>query len=133
MNRGVIAVAAVGALGILVMSKLTNSMGEIATYAKNAGFSGPDLLIAVAIAYAESSGNPNAKGDLDLGVSIGLWQINLRAHPEYTEQELYDPQTNADAAFAIYSAAGNSFRPWSTFKNGAYSAYLDDAKGEVNA
>lgn len=102
----------------------------IAGWASNAGFSGVDLVTAVAIAYAESSGNPNAVGDVNLGRSIGLWQINLAAHPEYSENELYDPQTNANAAFDIYSAAGNSFSPWTTFKTGAYSQYEDAAQAQ---
>lgn len=119
-------------LGIIVVAFVlyevyveTAGPGTIPDYARRAGFSGADLSIAVAIAYAESSGDPNAIGDLDLGRSIGLWQINLRAHPEYSEQELFDPQTNANAAFAIYQAAGNSFRPWTTYKTGAYESYLN--------
>lgn len=97
---------------------------DISSYAQNAGFSGDDLNTAVAIALAESSGNPQAVGDLTLGVSVGLWQINLKAHPEYTQDELYDPQKNANAAFAVYSAAKSQFTPWTTFKTGAYEAYL---------
>jgi soluble lytic murein transglycosylase-like protein len=106
---------------------------SIPGYARAAGFSGGDLAIAIAIAFAESSGNPDAVGDLDLGRSIGLWQINLAAHPEYTEEELYDPQTNANAAFTIYRQAGNSFRPWTTFNTGAYQARLPvDFSGDGN-
>jgi hypothetical protein len=99
----------------------------IAQYAANAGFSGPALQTAVAIALAESGGNPNAVGDLNLGTSVGLWQINLRAHPEFANVNLRDPQTNANAAFAIYTAAGSSFSPWSTYKSGAYQAFLSAA------
>jgi hypothetical protein len=107
---------------------------QIGTYASNAGFSGDDLTTAIAICFAESSGRPNVVGDLSLGRSIGLWQINLAAHPEYSEEELKDPQTNANAAFAIYQAAGNDFKPWSTFKSGAYTAYLNTATvGAQNA
>jgi len=102
----------------------------IAQLAANAGFTGNDLVTAVAIALAESGGNPGVVGDLNItpGGSVGLWQINLRWHPEYTAAMLTDPQTNADAAFAVYRAAGNSFHPWSTFKNGAYTAHLDAAQ-----
>lgn len=101
--------------------------GTIPGYARAAGFSGTDLAIAVAIAFAESSGNPNATGDS--GNSYGLWQINVVPnHPEYQSQvddgSIFDPQTNANDAFAIYSAAGNSFTPWTTFKTGAYQQYL---------
>ena len=101
----------------------------IAGVASQAGFSGLDLVTAVAVAYAESSGNPQAVGDN--GNSIGLWQINLPNHPEYQGVDLTDPQTNANAAFAIYSAAGNSFSPWTTFKTGAYQSNLDQAQSDV--
>lgn len=106
----------------------------IAQLAANAGFTGQDLVTAVAIALAESSGNPGAVGDLNItpGGSVGLWQINLRWHPEFTAAMLVDPQTNANAAFKVYRAAGNSFQPWSTFKTGAYTAHLEDAQSGVD-
>ena len=104
------------------MAKLSRS--EIAGYAVQAGFSGQDLDIAVAIALAESGGDPDVLGDLSLGISVGLWQVNLRWHPEYTEAELRDPQTNANAAYKIYSAAHHSFTPWSTYKSSAYLTHL---------
>jgi Lysozyme like domain len=109
------------------------STSDIMGYAAAAGFSGSDLNVAVAVALAESSGNPAAVGDTNIpGGSVGLWQINLKAHPEFAGQDLTDPQTNADAAFAVYSAAGNSFAPWSTFKSGAYLAYMPtDASGTI--
>lgn len=106
---------------------------KIADYARNAGFSGTDLVTAVAIAYAESSGNPDAVGDS--GTSYGLWQIHYTVHPEtYTNDptELFDPQKNANAAFSIFQAAGNSFRPWSTFTNGMYQSHLQQANQEVS-
>ncbi len=99
---------------------------QIRSLASNAGFSGWDLETAVAIAFAESSGNSASVGDLTLGISVGLWQVNLKYHPEYTHQELLDPQTNANAAYSIYQAAGNQFTPWSTFKNQAYLRHLDE-------
>ena len=105
------------------------TFAQIQSYASNAGFSGDDLNTAVAIALAESSGNPNAAGDPTLGGSYGLWQVNLKAHPEYTAQQLYDPQTNANAAFTVYSVAQSSFTPWTTFNSGAYEAYLPQSGG----
>lgn len=102
--------------------QLTQS--QIQSVASNAGFAGDDLLTAAAIAMAESSGNSEAVGDPNLGISVGLWQINLKAHPEYgPEAALYDPQTNANAAYEIYSAAGG-FTPWSTYNSGVYQQYL---------
>ena len=57
--------------------------------AQTAGFTGPDLPIAVAVAQAESGGDPlathvNADGSTDLG----LWQINDRAHPDLAVVEV---------------------------------------------
>lgn len=102
------------------------SFSGLQSYASNAGFSGDDLNTACAVALAESSGNPGAVGDLNVtpGGSIGLWQVNLKAHPEYTADQLKDPQTNANAAYAIYQAAGDAFTPWTTFNTGAYLAYV---------
>lgn len=97
------------------------SAAQIQMYAAAAGFSGADLATATAVALAESSGDPNV--DNPEG-SYGLWQIYLPLHPEFTGWDLHDPQTNANAAFQVYSAAGGTFRPWTTFKTGAYLAYM---------
>ncbi|MGA7791831.1 MAG: transglycosylase SLT domain-containing protein [Candidatus Acidiferrales bacterium] len=102
---------------------------QISYYAQSAGFTGQALITAVAIALAESSGNASvynpetAAGAPPGGGSYGLWQIYLNDHPEYAGVNLYDPQTNANAAFALYSAAGG-FTPWTTYNSGAYQAYL---------
>lgn len=102
---------------------------QIAYYAQNAGFTGQDLQTAVAIALAESSGNPNVYNPESAAStpagqgSYGLFQIYLNAHPEYQGVNLYDPQTNANAAYAIYAAAGG-FSPWSTYNSGTYEAYM---------
>lgn len=113
---------------------------QIIGLAQNAGFSGDDLAVAVAIALAESNGgdpsayNPEVAAGTPQGQgSFGLWQIYLKAHPEYANANLFDPATNAAAAFAIYSRAGNSFRPWSTFKNNAYLAHLNDVSTTLDA
>jgi len=128
------AVIVIGVLGVaayVFQNQITGIVGgnltaeQIRQLASNAGFSGWDLETAVAIALAESSGNSNAIGDLTLGISVGLWQVNLKYHPEYSQEELLDPGTNADAAYSIYQAAGNQFTPWSTFKNQAYLRHLD--------
>lgn len=124
---GLLILAGIGGL----LSNL--SATQIAQYAANAGFTGDDLVTAVAIALAESSGNPNADNTADPGGSIGLWQIDRGYHPEFAGEDLTDPQTNANAAFSVYSAAGNSFSPWSTFKNGAYQAHIAEAQNAVNS
>jgi hypothetical protein len=115
------------------MSSIPNAMiltpAQISYYAQNAGFTGQNLATAIAIALAESSGNANiynpetGAGTPQGEGSYGLWQIYLNAHPEYSGANLYDPQTNANAAFAIFSAAGG-FSPWATYNSGRYQAYL---------
>jgi hypothetical protein len=98
------------------------SGAELTSLALNAGFSPGDAAIAAAVALAESGGNPAAVGDQ--GNSVGLWQINLPAHPEFRTWNLRDPQTNATAAFQVWQRAGGSFSPWTAFHSGAYQAYL---------
>lgn len=126
-----------GASGGWLTMRLTAS--EIAQYAAAAGFEGDDLPVAVSIALAESSGktdayNPETAANTPEGLgSVGLWQIYLKVHPEYTREQLLDPRSNAFAAYSVYRQAGNSFRPWSTYKSGAYVAHLDDATAAVNA
>jgi len=136
----------IGVIGVAVLL-LTATGGllgnlsatDIAGYASNAGFTGSDLVMAVAIALAESSGNTNAVGDQTLaptnGPSIGLWQINVgsRAHPDLADQNLTDQQVNANAAYAIYKAAGSSFAPWSTYGNGMASNNFAAASAGVTA
>ena len=83
----------------------------------------PDPHLAMAIAFAESGGVPNAILRNDREYSVGLWQINTRAWPQWSPEELKDPRRNAEAAFAI-SKGGTNWNPWSTFKNGTYQRYL---------
>jgi hypothetical protein len=104
---------------------------QIAGYASNAGFQGSDLVMSVAVALAESSGNPSASGDN--GTSTGLWQIHFTVHPEFNGWDLTDPQTNANAAFSVYTKAGNSFSPWTTYNNGMASNNLSIAEAGVTA
>ena len=90
------------------MSKL--SPEQIAQSAHHAGFRGNDLTTAVAIALAESAGNPKAHNAVPPDNSYGLWQINMigalgpdRRHEFHlhSNSELFDPKTNAAAAFDI--------------------------------
>jgi hypothetical protein len=108
--------------GSTPLPALTNQ--ELQQLAYNAGFTGSAVTTAAAIAKAESSGIPNAYNAADPGGSVGLMQINGAAHPNYDQNALLDPQTNMNAAFATYTAARNSFGPWSTYGSGAYQQYL---------
>jgi Lysozyme like domain len=97
----------------------------------------PDADTAAAIAEAESKGCQYAKAgpNDDRPIkqctyrrtngenSYGLWQINRRAHPQYSATSLFTTEGNAAAAVAIRTARGN-FTDWTTFKDGTYKVYL---------
>lgn len=92
---------------------------EIELLMVQVGFPANSLDIGSSIALAESGGNPsigpNASGD------VGLFQINIPAHPQYSIAQMKDPVQNAKAALAI-SGNGTSWRLWCT-------AYSDGACG----
>lgn len=107
---------------------------DIASVAAGAGFSGEALRIAVAIALAESGGNPGAHNGRAPDDSYGLWQINMlgalgpqrrAALGLRSNSDLFDPMTNARAAFMI-SGGGSNFNDWATFnpRNGTTPRYL---------
>lgn len=98
---------------------------DLASLARQAGFPESAIPTMVAIAMAESGGNPNAYGDVSIGGSKGLWQIYTKAHPDLDQKyNLFDPMQNALAAFQVWQNAGGSFTPWSTFNSGAYLKYM---------
>ncbi len=125
---------------------------DIAQYAANAGFTGDDLVTAVAIAMAESGGgnmyayNPERQAGARNGYgSYGLWQIYVQGNLRflvangYVDEtawppgiNLFDPQTNAQAAFDIYSSTGGTFDAWTTYGSGRYQAFLDTAAAGAN-
>lgn len=94
---------------------------QLEALAEKVGFIDPHL--AAAVAMAESGGIPGALTRTDREHSIGLWQINVNAHPIYDPDKLKDPEYNAHAAFAI-SLGGTVWAPWSAYKSGAYRSYL---------
>ena len=97
--------------------------------------------VAAAVAQAESGGDPSKINNTAYATrpgyhapsagaqpeySVGLWQINLVAHPGYTEAAMLTPAGNAAAAVAI-SASGTSFAAWTTYVDGAYIPFLTTA------
>lgn len=111
------------------------SASQVMQYASAAGFDDSNIIDAVAIAMAESRGNVNAYNpEIAAGTptglgSVGLWQIYQKAHPEFAELDLTDPQVNADAAFLVYQRAGNSFHPWTTYSGLWRDRLGNDASG----
>lgn len=111
------------------------SARQIAVVAQRAGFTGHNLVIAVAVALAESGGNASAHGDVAIGGSFGLWQVFCKAHPDLIPPDdpdsvtWYDPYQNARWAYEI--SGGSYWRPWSTYKHGTYEAFMDEAQAAV--
>ena len=111
------------------------SPGQIAFVAQKAGFTGYNLIVAVAVALAESGGNASAEGDVAIGGSFGLWQVFCMAHPDLIPPSnpdsvaWYDPYQNAQWAYQI--SEGSNWYPWSTYKHGTYQAFMDEARTAV--
>jgi len=99
--------------------KLTKT--QIVALASRTGF--PDPNLAAAVAMAESGGNSQALASTAKEYSVGLWQVNMKAHTTWTEAQLRDPATNAQAALSI-SSHGKNWTPWSAYTNGTYKAFL---------
>lgn len=110
---------------------------QIRQLAYDAGFRGAALDMAVAVALAESGGNPlaynpeSAAGTKAGSGSRGLWQIYGAAHPNYNNDTAFDPRENAKAAFEVYQAAGQKFTPWSTYNNGSAGKIVKTLPGGV--
>lgn len=91
-----------------------------------AGFRGEDLVMAVAIAGAESSYVPNVRNSI--GAS-GLWQILQPAHQDlFARYDWRDPAQNALMAHSVWTTADRSWTPWTTFTGGAYRSHLPEAR-----
>lgn len=94
-----------------------------------------ELVVAVAIALAESGGRTAARGPRgSRGYPIGLWQI----YPG--TDALKDPAANARAAWAKYTSNGRHFGKgsastclWSAFCGGQYRAHLGRAERAAKA
>jgi len=120
----------------------TFSYDSLYRLAMEVGFPPEDARIMAAIALAESKGDaqidtvksgtdPNKEGEF----SLGLWQINVikeyqaERFPLFnikSPQELYDPLTNAKAAFILYDRRkeNEKFDDWSTYTDGTYKDFL---------
>jgi peptidoglycan hydrolase CwlO-like protein len=107
---------------------------QIALVAQKAGFSGENLVIAVAVAMAESGSNADAVGRLH---TYGLWQILSHAHPTMIDpndpeaSRWFDPYVNATFAYKI-AGGGKNWKPWSVYTSGSYLSRMDKARAGVD-
>lgn len=113
------------------MAKLSDV--AVKDVARMAGFTGDGLAIAIAIALAESGGDPNAihhNSDKNQTTDRGLWQINNYWHKEVSDSIAFDPTQAAAAVFAI-SKGGTNWKAWATYSNGHYLMYMPRAKAAL--
>jgi hypothetical protein len=111
---------------------------HVAQVAAAAGFTGPDLTIAVAVASAESSHRPhltNQNTDKHRSVDYGLWQINGYYHPEQMATgDWANPWDNARMAHSIWEESqswGGGWGSWVTWKKGLHTKYMAEATAAV--
>ena len=113
------------------------TLGQLKEILRQAGWPESLIPIMAAVGMAESTGNPRAinpgrgaNGPTN-EYSIGLWQINTRAHPQYNKAALMDPLYNAKAALEVFRKQG--IRAWGAFTDGNYRKYLNgsDATGSM--
>ncbi len=81
-----------------------------------------------AICQAESGGNASAVNPS--GCGVGLGQVNVFAHTQYSAADMMDPSANADASYAIYQSQG--LTAWEAYTNGAYRQYLGSCGGSAS-
>jgi len=82
---------------------------------------------AQAVCMAESGGRVDASNCATAReCSLGLWQINVQAHPQYDRGRLLsDPGYNAQAALDIWRGSG--WQAWGAYTAGSYRRYLTGA------
>jgi len=110
------------------------SSAQIASAMRSAGWPENAIPMGVAIALAESGGNPSAVNNSNRNGSrdYGLFQINS-VHKSLLKQGNWaNPVDNARMALKVYRDAGNSWKPWATFNHGSYRKFYKANVGSAN-
>lgn len=103
---------------------------DIATAAGSGGFRDKDLEIAVAVALAESGGNPEAYNTIGAG-HYGLWQISKLHQSLFKKYAWKRPSDNAKMAYEVWKSQGWS--AWTTYTNNKYKMFSARAKNAVES
>ncbi len=89
------------------------------------GFRGDKLVTAVAVMGAESARKYDAIGtNPDGSHDRGLFQINDRAHPDFSDADALLPIPNARFAHKM-SNGGKNWSPWAAYNSGRYLENMD--------
>lgn len=108
---------------------------QIASLLQQQGVPKEKIPVMTAIGLAESSGRSQAFNPTGLDKSYGLFQVNMfgglgparmKQLGLKSEQELFDPATNARAAKAILDSQG--LGAWTTYTSGKYKQFLPGAQ-----
>jgi len=108
------------------------SPNRIANLAKEAGVRCEGIVLATAVALGESDGVVRAIHNNADSVDRGIWQINSKYWPMYSESCVYDPACNA-GAMADISSNGASWVPWLAYTNGRYKEFMSQAQAGYDA
>lgn len=87
---------------------------------------GKNLVTAVCVMSAESARYTRAYNEnLDEDGTVrstdrGLFQINDRAHPSFSEEEAFQPRANVQFAWHLWMGHDMSFSSWSAYNSGRY-------------
>lgn len=79
--------------------------------------------IIAAIAMGESGGDNQATANTSREYSVGVYQINLKAHTDITEADARDLNASSVYAYRL-SQGGTNFTPWTIYKTGVYLNFL---------
>lgn len=101
---------------------------DVAGLALAAGFTGHDVVVAVAVSRAESAWDPTATNENTNGTTdYGLWQINSVHAPILASGNWSDPLDNARMAYAVWKGGG--WNAWTgTYVQGLHLPYMAEAQ-----
>ena len=123
----------------------TLSVPTVYSLARGAGFPPETARKMVAIAQRESSLNPGVYGNINKAAetSYGLWQINykdpgirrlLNANGITAAEQLYDPATNAKAAFLLWGGSDRNLDlAWYINRTGNQYLYAEKYQANLAA
>lgn len=106
----------------------------VAGFARRAGFTGDNLVIATAIALATSGGDdawqwrPNDGSAIDMR---GLFGIDVARYPRVKERALFNAQVNADTANALWQESAYRWEPFRVYGSLIYAIELLPAGAAV--